>query len=343
MSFDRTYTRVDSPFTLPIRLATLLPNKFASLLSRSIHTPQSPPPTIKRRRRTLGLWSSAIDPQTSSPFLSRLPAELRNEIYTYVFKSNTPSPNPYQPPHHPLPLLLTCRLINSEAAVLAFRSHTFHLSGDISFHGLRSRTTHLPAALFDSISSVSCTPWPDTRYKSDRKSSADVVADVLVLFPHVAGVHVTIGREGHLREAWNAAVLDRVERSVWGKWRLLDPDGVEEAGDDARVGCWRTSRTGEVSVHVFEDGETGRRARVSIEGGARIDYDAPGLGRLGLRLSGGGRREGVRDVRTKTGALGLEFDPGEEYWGELRNRRVVEERGELDRGRDEELPGYWNK
>jgi hypothetical protein len=38
--------------------------------------------------------------------------------------------------------------------------------------------------------------------------------------------------------------------------------------------------------------------------------------------------------------VGLGYDPGREYWGDLRNRKLVEKRGEVDRGRDRELPGF---
>ena len=51
------------------------------------------------------------------------------------------------------------------------------------------------------------------------------------------------------------------------------------------------------------------------------------------------KNEDVREVTWKSGIKGFEYDPGEEYWADLRNRRIYEKKGERDRGRDEDLPG----
>ncbi|KAF2691417.1 hypothetical protein K458DRAFT_381274 [Lentithecium fluviatile CBS 122367] len=143
-----------------------------------------PPPPIPPR-----VWSKEpINEQKQSAFLTRLPAEIRNEIYRYVFGNsagldgesdyNKPSKSPSsQPsisiqgntctdstrtPNHPtnppntksgikspspLSLLQTCRLINTEATLLAFSTHTFPLHRPIpSYHHLLTLTSPLSPA-----------------------------------------------------------------------------------------------------------------------------------------------------------------------------------------------------
>lgn len=316
--------------------------KLPTLFSRcSLSQPQPAP--IKRRRRTFGTFSGPIHPQPLSPFLSRLPAEIRNEIYLHVFLVDPPfSTSPWHPTHilahHPLSLLLTCRLVNSEASVLAFRVYTFHVSGDISFHGLRLRTTCLPDVLFDAITSVSCMPWPKYKRVMYKNLEVRVLAEMLVLMPGIREVNVKAYGEGRQTEEWIRGAVEGIVECQRGRWRVVeDGGGVEGSGEEAKA-----------SVHVVEDEESGRSVRVMFERGGRVDVDCPGinwehpgLGRFFFLLKEGVRRnENVKEVTCKSGKTGFEYDPGDEYWADLRNRRIYERKGEVDRGRDEELPGY---
>ena len=72
-------------------------------------------------------------PQPQSLFLTRLPAELRKKIYTYVF---TPT---HSTTAHPLSLISTCRKIHTEASLLASTTHTFPLN---AAHKSPSDTSH---------------------------------------------------------------------------------------------------------------------------------------------------------------------------------------------------------
>ncbi|KAH8723871.1 hypothetical protein GQ44DRAFT_803146 [Phaeosphaeriaceae sp. PMI808] len=56
--------------------------------------------------------------QEQSPFFSKLPAEIRNEIYNYAFESEVRELLSIEA--HPLSLLLTCHKANHEASILAF-------------------------------------------------------------------------------------------------------------------------------------------------------------------------------------------------------------------------------
>ncbi|KAJ4373815.1 hypothetical protein N0V83_002554 [Neocucurbitaria cava] len=159
------------------------------------------PPARERKPRVLGEWSGKVDDQSQCAFLIKLPAEIRNEIYEYVFAeppgasdfkimeeekkkekdqqpreqedeeeedsdATTPPPSPPPPPppplqpspspSHPLSLLLTCRKLNTEATLLAYRLHPFRIEApDMPFYKLHNRTLILPRPLFQAISRVS--------------------------------------------------------------------------------------------------------------------------------------------------------------------------------------------
>lgn len=223
---------------------------------------------------------------------------------------------------------------------------------------MRLRTTSLPNELFDSISSVSCMPWPRWRFKGNRKGSTeDVLADMILFFPNLVEVNVKLGSEGIEYDTWMQAALEGVvDMQRWegmvmvkrckGTWTIVDD---EESGEESvvqsdepprRIPPWESNKR-KARMLVLENEDLKRRVKVRFEGGGIqfSNYDAPGVGRLGIQLQVVDRCEDVREVQTKRGAVGFDYDPGEEYWADLRNRRLVEARGEIDRGRDEELPG----
>lgn len=174
-----------------------------------------------------------------------------------------------------------------------------------------------------------------------RKLEVSLLRDILFLFQSVREVNIKAYREGRGTEEWIRMALEGVEESKQGHWKMVENDSVEEGDESTKV-----RRMEEASIHVVEDETSGRRVRVMFERGGRVDTDcpgtnweSPGLGRLGMMLRVVRKNEEVREVASKLGTMGFEYDPGEEYWADLRNRRIYEKRGELDRGRDDELPG----
>lgn len=195
-------------------------------------------------------------------------------------------------------------------------------------------------------------PWPRWRFKGDVKGSTeDVLADMILFFPNVVEVNVKLGSGGIQYDTWVQAALEGVvEMKRWkgmvmvkrckGTWTIVDDESVVQSDEPPkRIPPWESNKP-EARVLVLENEELERRVRVRFEGGGIqfSNYDAPGVGRSGMRLRVADRCEDVREVQTKTGAVGFDYDPGEEYWADLRNRIMLEARGEIDRGRDEELP-----
>jgi hypothetical protein len=320
--------------------------------------PPAPPETIKRPRRALGTWTS-VNEQIHSPFLTLLPAEIRNQIYIYLFttsysqvsEDDTTLTDSSPPPTSPLALLQTCRKIYLETALLAFRTHTFHIKGDSSFSALRDRTSHLPSPFFDAIASVSFTPqtWcvynGGTRNTSfDWRSHAEIISNVLLLFPTLSRIDVRVkrGQDGAagMKEArWFWAGLNVMcegwKARVWGReeywtWTGLNFEGNAEMG----------SNRGELGVKhcagMLVQKICGREVRVCMVLAKEADLGPKGT--LGLCLVPGMEGVGVEESRSKGGSVGFRFDPGEMYWGDLQNRLALSKRGVVDRGRDEEVP-----
>ncbi|KAF2124480.1 hypothetical protein P153DRAFT_435217 [Dothidotthia symphoricarpi CBS 119687] len=123
-----------------------------------------------------------ISAQLQSPFLSNLPAELRNEIYHHVFTSN-PN-NPPTTSAQPLSLLLTCRQISHEATIIAFHNHTFHVAFTVvpTFVLLRDSISHLSAQQTCAITALMYDLG--TEYKDRTKEAVDIMANSILLFPN---------------------------------------------------------------------------------------------------------------------------------------------------------------
>lgn len=116
-------------------------------------------------------------PQHQSPFFTRLPAEIRNKIYTSVFTRNTsvfPNHRQHKPPHQ-LSLLATCKRVHAEAHILAFKTYTFPLpSTNTTYAHLRSRASHVSAQHISCITSLSAL---------GTSNPAASMTNALLLFP----------------------------------------------------------------------------------------------------------------------------------------------------------------
>jgi hypothetical protein len=184
-------------------------------------------------------WSNGpIYEQPQSVFLGQIPAEIRNEIYRYVFDTKEELEQEFEgdgvddeyllsrlelktcnaargddaaafenPSHgemdcklilttpvaHPLSLLLTCRMVNREATILAFSLYTFVAPRSLgSYHQLRTRTSPLSSAQLSAITSVAQDfNLAGTCY---FPSETDFIANSLLLFPSVTTIEVRAKR-----------------------------------------------------------------------------------------------------------------------------------------------------
>jgi hypothetical protein len=323
-------------------------------------SPEPLSPTIKRPRRTLDIWTE-VNEQVNSP-LMELPAEVRNQIYSCVF---TTLDDGTRPETSPLALLLTCRKLNLETSALAFSTHTFLVHGDVSFHALRQRTSILPDPHFNAITSVSFTPQLVRRMKGDSPSDVEFLSNAILLLPNLSRICVrTIKDAAHpdVVEGWHARKfwigLDEISSGVKARmwkpgegwsWRYADDD-VEKltcvdaqrrrryiAPDPATGVVDRYDAHVENCAAVLDQMGTGRRVQVYMRlvEGSHVGERA----RFVVRLVSG-LQEGiaVEEVGGRSGMVGYRYDPGEMYWGDLKNRNMLTGRGEVDRGRDEEVP-----
>jgi hypothetical protein len=119
-----------------------------------------------------------LSSQDQSPFFNRLPAEIRNKIYTYVFTRNTSVFTKYrsQRPPHQLCFLSTCKRIHSEAHTLAFKTYTFPLPHSMhpTYTNLHNVVANLSAPRLSSITSLSLF--------SNRQPAA-YLTNALLVFP----------------------------------------------------------------------------------------------------------------------------------------------------------------
>jgi hypothetical protein len=248
-----------------------------SFLAQNHQSPNSPLAleTIKRPRRALGTWTS-VNEQIYSPFLTVIPAEIRNQIYIYLLTTSysqisgddTTFIDDSPPPLQPLAILQTCRKIYLETALLAFRTHNFHITGDSSFHSLRARTTHLPSPLFDAITSVSFTPSTYRLYTDPRcdiygtKSDAEILNNVLLLFPNISLVtmrmrlqsmdspelctvnHFGYSQTVHLSRGVNSAGVHEA-RWFWASMNIMCKGWKAKVWEREGAWSWKRLKSGE--------------------------------------------------------------------------------------------------
>jgi hypothetical protein len=138
----------------------------------------------------------APDPQLQCALLSRLPSELRNEIYYYTFTATAPAePSPATEEAQPtaFSLLQTCRLIHLEASHLAYATHTFQLPSTLepTFVAMRNRTAHIPPSLASAITRVGCDLGRNCCHNS--QPAGGFLVNAMLLFPGLQyfEVHIT--------------------------------------------------------------------------------------------------------------------------------------------------------
>lgn len=116
--------------------------------------------------------------QDQSLFFNRLPPEIRNKIYTYVFIRDTSVYTRYLPqrPPHQLCFLSTCKRIHFEAHILAFNIYTFPLPSSMhpTYMNLRNVVADLPAPRLSSITSLSLL---------SSRQPAEYLTNALLVFP----------------------------------------------------------------------------------------------------------------------------------------------------------------
>jgi hypothetical protein len=120
-------------------------------------------------------------PQTQSVLFNRLPAELRNRIYAYVFAHEDSSialPRSSRLSPHPLSLLLTCRQTYQEAGILAFSTYTFPVrySMQPTYLDLKAATSHLSTLQVEAIRSLSALSGSD---------AGSLLSNALLVFPRL--------------------------------------------------------------------------------------------------------------------------------------------------------------
>ncbi|KAF2996240.1 hypothetical protein E8E13_003492 [Curvularia kusanoi] len=162
------------------------------------------------------------NPQTQSPFLQRLPAELRNQIYTLVFTpTTTPTTSPPVPLHnqppHPLTLLQTCRLIHHEAHLLAFTTYTFSLHADAypdppRSHGSTDlKPPHIPQGIEIRTSLLSSTHRSGinslTLHHGSGDNTTSVLSWLISTLPSLSHIALLINPSTHslCPRSWTAA------------------------------------------------------------------------------------------------------------------------------------------
>jgi hypothetical protein len=134
---------------------------------------------------------SAQRKQQQSPFFTKLPAEIRNEIYKHVFTAGARDILSLEA--HPLSLLLTCQQLYNEASVLAFAHYIFPLSPNPAFQifsSMRNAILHLSSQHIEAITAISHGLQP----VGLGEQAAKVMANAIRLFPNLNYVQIRILR-----------------------------------------------------------------------------------------------------------------------------------------------------
>jgi hypothetical protein len=143
-------------------------------------------------RKPLDVFSNE---QWQSLFFSKLPAEARNMIYSYVFDTGPRELLSVEAP--PLSLLLTCHKAYHEASILAFACHAFPIS--ISFESdipvsLSNATSHLSRQHIEAITSLSLDLGGVYAPSRVRHGPASILSHAALLFPNLQRFEIRILR-----------------------------------------------------------------------------------------------------------------------------------------------------
>jgi hypothetical protein len=179
---------------------------FGLFRKESKRTFEPPPPLAPTQRDAEG---RIIDPQSQSAFITKLPPEIRNRIYKLAFEDDRPLQS-YTGPISlerqqrdrsaqtpSLHLLLTCRLINKEATVLAFSTYTFTPSNLLTqylFHHNAMR--HLLPTQFAVLSRIALDRSDNYFEWYQCRHASDVISAILLLFPGIKSVELRCQRGG---------------------------------------------------------------------------------------------------------------------------------------------------
>ena len=206
--------------------------------------PANPEPSPTNPDSQSDITTEDEDDESASPPLLRLPAELREMIYTHalgghVFRMSMRYIQKHKaiaradnPPPHALALLLTNRQINSEARLLPFSANTF--SGRHEGH-LRSWIRSLPAEQRNQIKSVK---FVRRGYIVESERGVDVSTSFWMDLPNV--------------KWWRLEGLKRMEVEVtllgWG-W-MKDETRAEETKEWVMARLRRAIQAGNPGVRV---------------------------------------------------------------------------------------------
>jgi hypothetical protein len=130
--------------------------------------------------------NSTYDEQRQSSFFTKLPPEIRNEIYSYTFTTEPRESLSLEP--HPLSLLLTCRKAYYEASILAFSHYAFSISANLnltSFVPMRNAIAHLSPHQTYAVTALShCLRLKYTEVYSVT-GTASIITNAILLFPNL--------------------------------------------------------------------------------------------------------------------------------------------------------------
>lgn len=198
---------------------------------------------------------SPPSPQDHSLFFTRLPAEIRNKIYTSVFtriSSVFPNHRQHKLPHQ-LSLLATCKRVHAEAHILAFKTYTFPLpSANTTYAHLRSRASHVSAQHISCITSLSAL---------GTNNPATSLTNALLLFPSLqsfivqeSGMHLASATPGCCRRDHASAGLAYPTGVLDGATRRPENRAVARYAPHALTSLVHAVSSGE--AHKWQNGET---------------------------------------------------------------------------------------
>jgi hypothetical protein len=283
-----------------------------------------------------------VDDQATCAFLTKLPAELRNEVYAYVFSRSTSgdryrealdwqekmetegrtdaehNENPPTPPH-PLTLLLTCRKINSEATLLAFRTHTFTPRHALSSYRFRQQTSVLSTHQINAITRLALSwEFQHMSHTLCEHVCAKFIIHTVSILPSLRIIELCVrqrraGKGSRGVPMWFVCTLNMAVNGREYVWR--------------RENVWRKNEgwtwemeDGSEDRAILTQEESGRKVEVAIAYISDVDCGFVKEGDVQL-VPGTAHALPVESVTTRSGMQGLEYEPGEEYWERLRQKQ----------------------
>jgi hypothetical protein len=268
--------------------------------------------------------SSNHNLQPQSPFLTKLPPELRNTIYHYTFKSPTEDPSSTSTSAHALSLLLTCHKINHEATLLAFSTYTFPISHNTpsTYLSLRNKISHLSLPQISAITSISYTSGHAVGH----------LTNALLLLPNLSLFEIRIQRDLGTNQgtSWFHGLLRAVVQGQCYRWQTGEKWEVAwsaqtQSGNYSSVEEQEGMGRADMSLCVCGFGyvswlaadllqESGRRVHVNTVFYGEAEEEEK---KLKVILT-----PGVESLCVVDGARGFGFDVDEEYWQDMRRRNA---------------------